>query len=146
HRVCSVRERQAFVSAYRWHLKNWLPTDVRAPWLDLGCGQGQLMSLAIAAGFRSVLGIDLSSEMLAACRQLGFDVRQEDAVAFIASAPTASFGVVSAFDFLEHLSRDSALGLLREARRIVTPDGVVLIKVPNGASPYVGDIFFSDLT
>src|SRR5439155_5218955 len=57
HRSCTSEDRRAFVSAYRWYLGGWLPSDVRSPWLDLGCGQGQLMSLAHAVGFQTVVGV-----------------------------------------------------------------------------------------
>jgi len=146
HRVCTDRDVQSFIKAYRWHLRGWLPSDPDARWLDIACGQGQVMSLAQDAGFKRILGVDLSDEMLASCQARGLDVRKDDAMAFITGAPQESFGVVSAFDFLEHLSKSDALDLLRQARRVVKPGGAVLLKVPNGSSPWVGDIFFSDMT
>jgi 2-polyprenyl-3-methyl-5-hydroxy-6-metoxy-1,4-benzoquinol methylase len=146
HRRADRADREAFARAYRWYLERWLPSDTSLPWVDLGCGQGQLMSLAHEAGFSAVVGVDMSSEMLAGCRELSLDVVQEDAAEFIRRSEPESFGVVSAFDFLEHLPRNAALMLLRDVRRTLKPGGVVLIKVPNGASPNVGDIFFSDLT
>jgi SAM-dependent methyltransferase len=146
HRACDARERQAFVRAYRWHLRGWLPENQRRPWLDLGCGQGQLMSLAIESGFGDVAGVDLSAEMLSTCRDLGLSVTCEDATGLVHRLPDGAYGVVSAFDFVEHLPRNQALELLREARRVLAPGGVMLIKVPNGASPSVGDMFASDLT
>jgi 2-polyprenyl-3-methyl-5-hydroxy-6-metoxy-1,4-benzoquinol methylase len=146
HRSCAASERRAFVDAYRWHLKEWLPADCTLPWLDLGCGQGQLMSLAHASGFGNVSGVDLSAEMLSACHDAGLNVHQADAVEYVRNVQPDEFGIVSAFDFVEHLKREEALALLRAARRALQPGGVMLIKVPNGASPRVGDIFFSDLT
>lgn len=146
HRSCDAVERQAFISAYQWHLRGWLPPDRSLRWLDLGCGQGQLMSLALRNGFRAVLGVDLSAEMLSACQDLGLDIRRDDATEFVRQLPSGAYGIVSAFDFLEHLPRNDALALLREARRLLGPAGVMFIKVPNGASPAVGDMFFSDLT
>jgi hypothetical protein len=84
--------------------------------------------------------------MLSACQDVGLNVRREDATEFVQHLPSGAYGIVSAFDFLEHLSRNEALALLREARRLLAPAGVMFIKVPNGASPAVGDMFFSDLT
>ena len=46
--------------------------------LDLGCGDGALTE-KIAASGASVLGIDLSSDMLCAARRRGLDVRHMDA-------------------------------------------------------------------
>lgn len=146
HRPSGAVDRLAFMSAYEWHLKGWLPADRSLSWLDLGCGQGQLMSLALRNGFRAVCGVDLSAEMLLACQELHLDVRREDATEIVHQLPSEAYGVVSAFDFLEHLPRNDALALLRETRRLLRPAGVMFIKVPNGASPVVGDMFFSDLT
>ena len=146
HRRADAADHRTFIRAYRWHLRDWLPADTSLPWLDLGCGQGQLMSLARDVGFRTIVGVDMSQEMLAGCRELAFDVRNEDAIDFIRRSAAESFGVVSAFDFLEHIQRNDALRLLRDVRRVLKPGGIALIKVPNGASPSVGDIFFSDLT
>jgi 2-polyprenyl-3-methyl-5-hydroxy-6-metoxy-1,4-benzoquinol methylase len=146
HRRSDAVDRQAFMAAYEWHLKGWLPVDRCVPWLDLGCGQGHLMSLALRNGFRPVLGVDLSAEMLSACQELKLDVRREDAIELVHQLPSGTYGVVSAFDFLEHLPRNDALALLRESRRLLASPGVMFIKVPNGASPVVSDMFHSDLT
>jgi SAM-dependent methyltransferase len=146
HRPSDAAEREAFVRAYEWYLKGWLPVSRSVAWLDLGCGQGQLMSLALRNGYRDVMGVDLSAEMLSACRDLQLDVRREDATELVQQLPSAAYGIVSAFDFLEHLPRNEALALLRESRRLLGPAGVMFIKVPNGASVAVGDMFFSDLT
>ena len=97
------------------------------------------MSLALGNGFQSIQGVDLSVEMLSACQRLGLNVRREDATEFVRQLPSGAYGIVSAFDFVEHLSRNDALALLRESRRLLRPAGVMLIKVPNGASPTVGE-------
>jgi SAM-dependent methyltransferase len=104
------------------------------------------MSMALAVGFVNVSGVDQSYEMLSSCRAVNLNVQLRDAVEYVRDLPEASFGIISAFDFVEHLTRATALALLREARRVLRPGGVMLIKVPNGASPCVGDIYFSDLT
>jgi SAM-dependent methyltransferase len=146
HRRSTTEERDAFIVAYRWHFRDWLPDDRSAAWLDLACGQGQLMSLALKCGFTNVIGVDLSAEMLSACEEMGLRIYREDAIACARRLPTGAYGVVSAFDFLEHLRQNDLLELLREARRLLSPGGVMLIKIPNGASPVVGDVFYSDLT
>src|SRR5438067_10955724 len=69
HRRADAADHRAFIRAYRWHLRDWLPADTSLPWLDLGCGQGQLMSLARDVGFRTIVGVDMSQELLAGCRE-----------------------------------------------------------------------------
>ena len=145
HRPTDLAEREAFISAYQWQFKGWLPADRSARWLDLGCGQGQLMSLALRNAFREVLGVDLSAEMLSACEALGLNVRATTRLIRCVNLLRARTKLYR-LDFLEHLPQSEALALLRESRRLLGPAGVMFIKVPNGASPAVGDMFCSDLT
>jgi SAM-dependent methyltransferase len=136
----------SFVSAYRYHLRDWLPAGDGRRWVDLGCGQGALLHLARELGFTDVLGVDGSAEMLAACRRDGLDVVQADVWDFLRSGPSAQYDVVSMFDLIEHFPKAEGFDLLREVHRILKPGGVCLLKLPNGASPWGFLITASDLT
>jgi hypothetical protein len=74
------------------------------------------------------------------------NLRRESATDSEGRLPSGALGVVSEFDFPEHLAQNDALALLRGAPRLLGPAGVMFIKVPNGASPAVGDMFCFDLT
>lgn len=45
--------------------------------------------------------------------------------------PDASFSVVYHSQLLEHLPRDAALGFLAECRRVLLPDGIIRVVVPD---------------
>jgi hypothetical protein len=84
--------------------------------------------------------------MLAVAHRHGEPAEYGDALAYLKQVPTQSLTIVSAFDLLEHLDRETCLDILKEARRTLAPDGLLLAKVPNGASPWSNAVFHSDLT
>lgn len=97
---------------------------------DLGCGTGygtrELAQVAALA-----VGIDLSPEAIAYARSVGPHPRLHYLVADARSLPfpDATFDLVVAFELIEHLADWSEL--LREARRVLTPHGQVIVSTPN---------------
>lgn len=67
-------------------------------------------------------------------------------MAFLKSKPASTFETITAFDVFEHFTRPELLDACREIHRVLKPDGRLLIRVPNGASPFCGVIFAGDLT
>jgi SAM-dependent methyltransferase len=99
--------------------------------LDAGCGTGYgSAELAVAAA--SVVGIDFAWEAVDYGRAQGPARSQiswcQGSVEFMPFR-AASFDVVVAFEVIEHLSNWQ--GLLREARRVLTEDGVFIVSTPN---------------
>jgi 2-polyprenyl-3-methyl-5-hydroxy-6-metoxy-1,4-benzoquinol methylase len=147
HRPMGEMRLRAYRTAYRYHLRGWMPEPVDGlRWVDLGCGQGALMTLAHEMGHRSVTGVDMSEEMLASCRDLGLDVLNGDVSAFLRETPDASCYTVSAFDLLEHFPKEEGYRLLCEIARVLMPGGTLLLKLPNASSPWGHTITASDLT
>jgi ubiquinone/menaquinone biosynthesis C-methylase UbiE len=93
--------------------------------VDVGSGTG-----AVLASFQGLadetVGIELDETALGMSRELGLDVRQApaDELPF----PDQSVDIVTAFDVLEHLDDD--LGAAREFRRVLEPDGTLVVTVP----------------
>ncbi len=145
HRPLDTTARERSLEAYRLYLRSWVP-EGREQWVDLGCGQGVLLELASSFGFANIVGVDTSPEMVALAQQSGLNVRQADVFDYVASLPDASCDVISAFDLVEHLSRDAALALLRQVRRALKPGGAFLLKLPNAESPWGFWVTASDLT
>ena len=101
--------------------------------LDLGCGTG---TLAIAAKKRvgavgTVYGLDASIEMLATAekkaRRAGVEVFFKSGVAEALPFPEAQFNVVLSTVMLHHLPQKARLQCAREIRRVLKPDGRVLV-------------------
>lgn len=106
---------------------------VKAPWileritkrssiLDVGCGAGFLTNELALAG-HIVTGVDLSESSLAVAHR--FDKTQsviyKTADAYKLPFPDASFEVVCAMDFLEHV--DDPARVIKEFSRVLKPGG-----------------------
>ena len=100
--------------------------------LDLGCHDGDFtMRLAAAGGVARPLGVELLEPHAAAARARGVEVTVadlEDRLPF----EDGTFDLVHANQVIEHV-RGTDL-LLREARRVCTDDGIVVISTNNLSS------------
>jgi 2-polyprenyl-3-methyl-5-hydroxy-6-metoxy-1,4-benzoquinol methylase len=109
---------------------NLLTTMVRPPvqLLDVGCGTGHFLELASRIEGWEVTGVELSDYAAKeAAQRVGCPVHVGtlEAVAF----PAETFDVVSLWYVLEHVAHPR--DLLAEVNRVLRPNGVVLIAVPN---------------
>jgi SAM-dependent methyltransferase len=110
--------------------------------LDLGCAGGDYLALFP----KGSVGLEASAPSLEACRRKGLDARYGDLNRPLEFSD-CEFDVVFCSHVLEHV--DSPVNLLREAWRVLRPDGMVLIAVPNedslanriGRDPYFGGHF-----
>jgi ubiquinone/menaquinone biosynthesis C-methylase UbiE len=101
--------------------------------LDIGCGTGTLAIVAKgqvgAAG--KVFGIDASPAMIARANskagKAGIDVTFKTAVAEALPFPEAQFDVVVSTLMLHHLPRKVRQQCAREIRRVLKPEGRVLV-------------------
>ena len=93
--------------------------------LDVGCGTGA--NLKMLAAYGNAEGVDISSQAVDFCRQRGLDSVKLGAIEHL-PYDDSSFDVVTALDVIEHLDGDVAG--LREIRRVLRPDGRVLLFVP----------------
>jgi len=99
--------------------------------LDAGCGTGY--GTAELTDAASVTATDISEEALAYA-SANFSrpgVRFVNAPCEALPFAEASFGLITAFEVIEHLERWP--DLLSEARRVLTPAGVLLVSTPNKA-------------
>lgn len=91
--------------------------------LDVGCGTGLFLELARRQGWQ-VCGIELSRSLVERLRrETDLEIWQGDFLA--APHPPASFGVITMWDFLEHVL--DPLAVLRRARELLLPSGVLLV-------------------
>src|SRR5262249_53138007 len=95
--------------------------------LDVGCGSGTLLGLLKQRGFQ-VRGVDFSAEAAAIAKsENGVNV----AVGSIEEArfSNRSFDIVTLFHVMEHVTNPRRV--LAEVARVLKPDGVVVLQVPN---------------
>ena len=93
--------------------------------LDVGCGTGA--NLKMLAGLGRAEGVDISPQAVEFCRERGLDSVKLGAVEEL-PYENDSFDLVTALDVIEHLDDDVAG--LREMRRVLRPEGRLLLFVP----------------
>lgn len=98
--------------------------------LDVGCSYGAFLELAEYRGWET-FGVDVSTKAVAYARQerkLNVKVGKLEDVRF----PKNHFSVITLWDVIEHL--DDPVRTLEEIKRILKPDGVVVIFTINQKS------------
>lgn len=93
------------------------------PLLDIGCGSG-LNIQEYARG--PAVGTELAPAAVAVARRRGVDCRQADAQAL--PFENASFGLITAYDVIEHVADDHAA--FSEAHRVTQPGAWMVVTVP----------------
>jgi O-antigen biosynthesis protein len=98
--------------------------------LDAGCGLGYGSLLLRAAGAVTVTGVDISPEAVGeACEYAAEGVRFVVGDISALALPDASFEVAVCFEAIEHVHEQARA--LDELRRVLTPDGLLIISSPN---------------
>ncbi len=108
--------------------------------LDMGCGAGGKSLYYASMGAREVVGVDIvehyEAEANALAKKLGLQDRfrfycgSADALPF----PDGSFDTIIMNDFMEHISTPEEA--LREAVRLLSPDGRIYINFPPYGHPF----------
>ena len=103
-----------------------------ASWLDIGCGQGELLRLGQSA-FARVAGCDLSQEMLKASE--GLEVRLQTTPISL-PFDSESFEFVTAVCVYHHVGFPDRDALTRDALRVLRPGGVFCVMEHNPLNPF----------
>lgn len=115
--------------------------------VDVGCGTGFCLRAALDLGCAEAVGIDTDPTQVAAARKRGLDAQQlgpeapGDSPFYAARA--GHFDVATMFDVLEHIPRAHQIEALRKIASLLRPGGLLVVQVPNCASPagaYMRDI------
>lgn len=117
----------AYPLEYAFHLLG----DVRGKTvLDFGCGSGENLVPLVERGAHTI-GIDISPELVALARQRVAQAELDATVnvgsAYATGLPDASVDVILSISLIHHLDIPQ---MLEEMQRILTKNGVVIIKEP----------------
>jgi 2-polyprenyl-3-methyl-5-hydroxy-6-metoxy-1,4-benzoquinol methylase len=101
---------------------------------EMGFGQGSFLKWSKERGFVP-FGTEINSDLVELALKNNYDVchSSEDIKAKIANQ---KFNVVVAFDVLEHLTKNEIIEFLQFAKQILAPGGQVVVRFPNGQSPF----------
>jgi 2-polyprenyl-3-methyl-5-hydroxy-6-metoxy-1,4-benzoquinol methylase len=99
--------------------------------LDIGCGPGTFIGNYLEGV--EALGLDLSPSQIGYATSTYGSARHRFSTRTLADLETAGerFDAVTTIELIEHLSPDAAIELLAQARRLLTPEGVLVVTTPN---------------
>jgi 2-polyprenyl-3-methyl-5-hydroxy-6-metoxy-1,4-benzoquinol methylase len=98
--------------------------------LDVGCGSGAFLELAVSAGWDAV-GLEVDPEAVRSAQSRGLDVRQGEIDTLLGSGER--FTVITVSHVLEHVHEP--LRLLKACRALLEPRGWLWLEVPNFEAP-----------
>ena len=116
-----------------------LKDEVKA--LDIGCGRGEWISLLNENGFNA-RGIDINESMVKVASQKGLNAAINDALGELRSLDENSLDIITAFQVVEHIKFDDVLELIKEAKRVLAPCGILILETPNPENIMVGTQWF----
>ena len=102
--------------------------------LDIGSGTGEFLQFMKGKGWKAA-GLELSVDARALAQRRGLEVHGLTAERLLALQPErrGSFQAVSLFHVLEHLP--DPVRLLKTARALLSPGGILVAQVPNDFNP-----------
>jgi len=131
---------------YRRVLDGWLPGAKEAAVYEVACGPGVFLRHLKNEGFSNLAGSDSSTCQIELATEAGLPVALADSLAELAKMDANSLNCVVGIDFIEHLPKDVLIRFYQEAFRVLTPGGVLILRAPNGDSPFVGRNLYNDIT
>lgn len=126
-------------------LQCFLPPDPAARFLDLGCGAGLMLDALRLAGYKNSIGVDISSQAVAAARERGHTVVHDEITHFLRTSPD-SWDCISLIDVIEHFSPDVSHELLRLIAARLSGLGLLILRTPNALSPWAAHYRYDDLS
>lgn len=134
----------------RWYDREfWTPAGCTPDTsvLEIGSGTGEFLAYLQKKGVTRFFGVERDRDAVAAMEPTLRDrVHIGDAWEFLARGGVGRFDRVVMLDVLEHFTAAEGVRLLEKIKDVLKPNGLVIVRVPNMASPWGGIHQFSDLT
>ena len=128
----------------------WNPCEFKPDMsvLEIGCGTGLFLSFLEQEGITDFIGIDTDHKVL---EFMPDNVKQKvqivDINTYLSSVENEiKFDRVVMIDVLEHFNPREGVDLLERIKTILKPEGGIVVRVPNLASPWGGKWQYHDLT
>jgi SAM-dependent methyltransferase len=135
----------AMAPAYRL-LTNWLPANLDAAIYEVACGPGAMLIYLRRLGYTDISGSDSSACQIELARNSGLNAKLADSLEELERHPDGRWDCLIAIDFIEHLPKDVLIYFLALAFRKLKCGGRLILRAPNGDSPFVGRNLFGGIT
>ena len=127
-------------------MTGWLPENKNSAIYEVGCGPGAFLLFLKRLGYTNVCGSDLSQNQINLAVANGLNAKLADSISELESFAPETFDCLIGIDFIEHISKDVAIKFLQQASRVLKNNGILILRMPNGDSPFVGRNLFNDIT
>ena len=127
------QDRQESLRQHLSGLDGLAPPVPAGVWLDIGCGRGDWIGVAGAAG-HEVIGLEDNRLAVAHCASVGLHATFCDPLDYLRQTPDDEFAVISAMHVLNRFSARYTAELIRESARALKPGGVFLVESLNPSS------------
>lgn len=117
-------------------------TDRGVNILEVGFGNGGLMAYCKSVG-HSVVGTEANPQLVAVAQSSGYEVFGAE---FLDECPPGAFDLIIALDVIEHIDPSQTVAFAQSCHRALKPGGRLLLRFPNGDSPFSVSSFNSDVT
>jgi 2-polyprenyl-3-methyl-5-hydroxy-6-metoxy-1,4-benzoquinol methylase len=133
-------------NSFSFYYKNLLPNKFDSKILDIGCGEGNFVAYLNQLGYSDVKGIDISEEQIKLGKQLGIkNIELYDLKVYLKET-NFKFDYIVARDIFEHFTKAEIYEILSSIYKLLKPNGLILIQVPNAEGLNFCSHFYGDFT
>lgn len=130
---------------YNKLIDNYIPNNKNISILDLGCGQGILLSILKQKGYNNITGVDNSLEQIQIANVHGInEIKYIDILEYLPK--NEDFEIIFLIDVLEHFKKEELLKVLDLANKSLKKNGKIIIRVPNAEGVFGMRLRYGDLT
>lgn len=143
----SKRDKSVSYKFYENDYGPFLPRDINALVLDIGCGTGEFLAYMKSRGYLNVFGIDASPEMAEFCKKAGLDNVSAvgDAAGYLADN-AKRFDLITLNDVIEHFQKKDTIVILKAVRSALKQGGVLIVRTGNFSTPGGAYLRYKDFT
>jgi len=130
------------------YINRYFPKDSSIKILDLGSSYGLFLAACQKLGYKNLTGIEEATDIASFSKErfnLG-DVRTGDISDLMEEMSDDTYGVIAAFNIIEHIKKDQVQRALSLVFKKLKPSGYFMLEVPNADSPLGIHTLYSDIT
>jgi SAM-dependent methyltransferase len=132
-RMGPEEQRQSELRDYVDDIQGRTPPAPEGPWLDIRCGRGDWLQMSSVAG-RDVVGLEDNLAAIEHCKGLGLKVIAGDPLTQLRIIGDSTHSLISALQVIDRYPAVYIAQLLREAVRVLKPEGFFLLEADDPAS------------
>ncbi|GLR67313.1 hypothetical protein GCM10010909_19940 [Acidocella aquatica] len=140
-----------------WHLlanrnfetiRPYLPANREAPILEIGPGNGLVISLLLKNEYKNALGLDIDKNLALDAQKYGIPIKYvpEDKVNDFLRKDENKYALIFFMHVLEHVSVEHQAEFISSVRFALAPGGKLVCEVPNADSPLAARWRYCDWT